>query len=128
MTYPVFVARAMVPARNGDTDMAISTKYSVYSLGRAVTAQGVWDALSASPYMDHVVDAWISAEVALERAEAVRNYIMSTSGLQPWEVDDRPEAITAEEKWLSARATLDAAIAERDRRWSEYTGKKLGGR
>lgn len=75
------------------------------------TAQTIHDALSVSPYMDHVVDAWINAYTALRIAAAIHAYI--TRDMHPFDVEDGAELVAAHQ-------AFDAIYAEMITRWREY--------
>lgn len=85
------------------------------------TAEAIGVALSASPYMDHVVNAWIQAWANRKAAEAVSDYISSAPStgnpfVDAYQADENP-VLTA------AKVAFDAAYKEVRTRWVEYKDK-----
>lgn len=80
------------------------------------TAQTIHDALAVSPYMDHVVDAWISAYVRQKVASALA-FAASTSDDMGLPATTDPALQASAD---AASAELQAAHQEMLTRWTEY--------
>lgn len=87
------------------------SKHTPTHIGSVPTAQTVYDALSVSEYMDHVVDAWISAYMTLQIEMKISAYVNRNKDI--FESADT-------EDYKSAKAAFDAAYNEMLYRFNEH--------
>ena len=80
-------------------------------IGAVPTAQTVYDALSVSDHMDHVVDNWIAAYTHLQIAKALSDY--ANRDLDVFSSFDTDE-------YKAAKTAFDKAYMEMLYRFNEY--------
>jgi hypothetical protein len=91
----------------------LETEKATVEPSEELTAQTITDALSASPYMDHVVNSWIAAYGNLRAASAINDYVNR---------NNHPFECYPTQEFTEAKVAFNLAYRDMVDRWNEYNG------